>query len=105
MTNRFTSKQLFLPMLALIATMAVTSSLSAQQVITGTVAYGSLFEFDVPANWNGDLVVYAHGIFDPQAALVLPSRTPPVTFRWCFLNCSTAGMPWPHPAGRATATP
>lgn len=46
----------------------------AQQVITGTVADGSLFEFDVPANWNGDLVVYAHGIFDPQAALVLPSK-------------------------------
>lgn len=46
----------------------------AQQVITGTVADGSLFEFDVPTNWNGDLVVYAHGIFDPQAALVLPSQ-------------------------------
>ncbi len=46
----------------------------AQQVITGSVADGSLFEFDVPANWNGDLVVYAHGIFDPQAALILPSQ-------------------------------
>lgn len=47
---------------------------AAQQVITGTVADGSLYEIDVPANWNGDLVVYAHGIFDPQAALVLPSQ-------------------------------
>ena len=47
---------------------------AAQQVITGTVADGSLYEFDVPATWNGDLVVYAHGIFDPQAALVLPSQ-------------------------------
>src|SRR5260370_10251240 len=46
----------------------------AQQVITGSVADGSLFEFDVPANWNGDLVVYAHGIFDPQATLILPSQ-------------------------------
>ena len=57
-----------------LALLAITSPGLAQQVITGTVADGSLFEFDVPANWNGSLVVYAHGIFDPQAALVLPSQ-------------------------------
>jgi hypothetical protein len=74
MMKRFTPHQLFLAMLALFAMMAVTSSLSAQQVITGTVADGSLFELDVPASWNGDLVIYAHGIFDPQALLVLPSQ-------------------------------
>src|SRR5215831_5664186 len=69
----FTSKKFSVPVL-LLALVAMTSPLFAQQVITGTVADGSLYEFDVPANWNGDLVVYAHGIFDPQAALVLPSQ-------------------------------
>ncbi len=59
----------------------LTSLGVAQQVITGSVADGSLFEFDVPANWNGDLVVYAHGIFDPQAALVLPSQDTASDFR------------------------
>ena len=69
----FTSKTFSAPFL-LLALVAMTSPLFAQQVITGTVADGSQFEFDVPANWNGDLVIYAHGIFDPQAALVLPSQ-------------------------------
>lgn len=62
----------FLPVFLVL--IALVSPLSAQRVITGTAADGSLFEFDVPANWNGDLVVFAHGIFDPQAALVLPSQ-------------------------------
>jgi hypothetical protein len=57
---------------ALVGWMPVQAA--AQQVITGTVADGSLYEFDVPVNWNGDLVIYSHGIFDPQAALVLPSQ-------------------------------
>ena len=71
--NRFTSRTSSVLALCL-ALIAFTSSGVAQQVITGTAADGSLFEFDVPANWNGSLVVYAHGIFDPQAALILPSQ-------------------------------
>jgi pimeloyl-ACP methyl ester carboxylesterase len=73
MNHRFTVKVFSVPLI-LLALIAITLPGVAQQVITGTVADGSLFEFDVPANWNGDLVVYAHGIFDPQAALVLPSQ-------------------------------
>jgi pimeloyl-ACP methyl ester carboxylesterase len=69
----FTGKTFSVPCI-LLALVAMTSPLFPQQVITGTVADGSQFEFDVPANWNGDLVIYAHGIFDPQAALVLPSQ-------------------------------
>jgi pimeloyl-ACP methyl ester carboxylesterase len=80
MNHRFTLKT-FSVLLVLIALIAITSPGVAQQVITGTVADGSLFEFDVPANWNGDLVVYAHGIFDPQAALVLPSQDSASDFR------------------------
>jgi|SRR5262245_4167428 len=73
MKQRFTFKTFSVPVV-LLALICLTSLGGAQQVITGTLADGSLFEFDVPANWNGDLVVYAHGLFDPQAALILPSQ-------------------------------
>jgi pimeloyl-ACP methyl ester carboxylesterase len=75
MKQRLAFKTFSVPVVVLALICLTSPSLGvAQQVITGTVADGSLFEFDVPANWNGDLVVYAHGIFDPQAALVLPSQ-------------------------------
>jgi pimeloyl-ACP methyl ester carboxylesterase len=48
----------------------------AQQVVTGTIANGAIFEFDVPANWNGHLWVYAHGVVDPQAPIALPAVGP-----------------------------
>lgn len=74
MKQRLTFKTCSVPFL-LFALITLASS-GVAQVIKGTVADGSLFEFDVPANWNGDLIVYAHGIFDPQAALILPSEDP-----------------------------
>ncbi|HET8922360.1 MAG TPA: hypothetical protein VFN26_05110 [Candidatus Acidoferrum sp.] len=81
MKQRFILRTLSVSVL-LISLSAIPTPLPAQQVITGTVADGSLFEFDVPANWNGGLVVYAHGIFDPQAALVLPSQDLNSDFRF-----------------------
>jgi hypothetical protein len=56
MKHRFIFKTSSVPALWL-ALLAIASPGLAQQVITGTVADGSLFEFDVPANWNGSLVV------------------------------------------------
>lgn len=53
--------------------LAGTSIATAQQVVEGTTAAGALYEFVVPADWNGDLVVYAHGIVDPQAPIARPS--------------------------------
>jgi len=52
----------------------IASPASAQQVITGSMADGSLYEFDVPATWNGDRVVYAHGIW-----WQIPRRSPAET--------------------------
>lgn len=49
---------------------------SAQQVITGTIADGSQYELAMPATWNGILVVYAHGIVDPQAPIAVPDVAP-----------------------------
>jgi len=38
------------------------------QVVTGEIGPGALYGLYLPANWNGDLVVYAHG-YDTQHAL------------------------------------
>ena len=46
---------------------------AAQQHVEGQTGPGSLYAFDVPAVWNGDLVVYAHGIVDPVLPVGLPS--------------------------------
>jgi len=44
----------------------------AQQHVEGQTGPGALYAFDVPAAWNGDLVVYAHGIVDPLLPVALP---------------------------------
>jgi pimeloyl-ACP methyl ester carboxylesterase len=49
-------------------------------VIQGTTASGSTYEFAVPQNWNGNLVVYLHGITDPAYPLMLPSQDPDTDF-------------------------
>jgi pimeloyl-ACP methyl ester carboxylesterase len=41
--------------------------------ITGTGEGGSLYGIDMPAQWNGELVVYAHGIVDPELPVALPT--------------------------------
>jgi pimeloyl-ACP methyl ester carboxylesterase len=48
---------------------------AAAQVSTvvGTGEDGSLYAIDMPAQWNGELVVYAHGIVDPAAPVALPT--------------------------------
>jgi len=57
------------------------SAASAQTVITGTASDGSLYEIVKPANWNGQLVLYAHGIVDPQLPIALPSDSTFLDFR------------------------
>jgi pimeloyl-ACP methyl ester carboxylesterase len=41
--------------------------------IEGTTANGALYEFAVPDEWNGVLVVYAHGIINPYLPVALPT--------------------------------
>jgi pimeloyl-ACP methyl ester carboxylesterase len=48
--------------------------------IQGATASGSAYEFAVPPNWNGNLVVYLHGITDPAYPLMLPSQDPETDF-------------------------
>jgi pimeloyl-ACP methyl ester carboxylesterase len=54
---------------------------SAQQVISGTASDGSLYQFVTPATWNHQLVLYAHGIVDPQEPIALPSDSGFTSFR------------------------
>jgi len=57
------------------------ASATAQNVIDGTAADGSLYEIVTPAIWNHQLVLYAHGIVDPQEPIALPSDSGFTEFR------------------------
>src|SRR4051812_19272541 len=45
----------------------------AQAHYDGTTGPGSRYEIDVPSEWNGDLVLYAHGIVEASLPVVSPS--------------------------------
>ncbi len=57
------------------------ASAKAQQVFNGTADDGSIYQIVLPTNWNQQLVLYAHGIVDPQAPIALPSDAGFVAFR------------------------
>jgi len=46
---------------------------SAQSHYAGVTGPGSTYEIDVPAVWNGDLVLYAHGIVEASLPVAPPS--------------------------------
>ena len=51
-----------------------SGQLSAQvTTIEGQTGEGALYAFAVPAQWNGRLVVYVHGIVDPGAPVAVPT--------------------------------
>jgi len=55
------------------ATRALESSSPIRsQEITGVIGDGADYGIFVPANWNGDVVFYAHGIIPPLAPVALP---------------------------------
>ncbi|HEY0565616.1 MAG TPA: hypothetical protein VGC88_08540 [Terriglobales bacterium] len=59
--------------LLLLSVSILTSAAWTQQIIKGNADNGAIFEIIVPANWNHQLVLYAHGIVDPQLPLSLPN--------------------------------
>lgn len=52
----------------------VAGGAAAQSHYEGAIGPGSSYEIDVPATWNGDLVIYAHGIVQASQPVVLPSQ-------------------------------
>jgi hypothetical protein len=41
--------------------------------VTGEIGPGALYEVSIPENWNGDLVLYAHGYRFREAPVALPN--------------------------------
>jgi hypothetical protein len=58
-----------LSLLSLAILIAVfAGSAEAQQHLTGTLADGATYVIDVPAGWNGTLLLYSHGYVAPGSA-------------------------------------
>lgn len=49
-------------------------SANATRVVDGTTGPGSLYRIVVPDNWNGSLVLYAHGFVTPDQPIALPAE-------------------------------
>jgi len=58
---------------AVVAVFLVCASKLEAQHREGAIGDGSFYAIDVPQPWNGDLIVYAHGIVDPTAPVALPT--------------------------------
>jgi len=53
---------------------ASASAVFAQSHFAGAIGPGSFYEIDVPAAWNGDLVLYAHGIVQADQPVTPPAN-------------------------------
>jgi pimeloyl-ACP methyl ester carboxylesterase len=53
---------------------AVATPATAQSHFSGSIGPGSFYEIDVPAVWNGDLVLYAHGIVQAEEPVAPPAN-------------------------------
>jgi pimeloyl-ACP methyl ester carboxylesterase len=60
-------------LLAVFACAAPAAEVDGQTTFEGIAGEGSAYRIDVPAAWNGSLVLYAHGIVHPDAPVVLPN--------------------------------
>ena len=50
------------------------ASARATQIVDGSTGPGSLYRIVVPDNWNGTLVLYAHGFVTPDQPVALPAE-------------------------------
>jgi len=55
------------------ALLVCTSAVATTQVVEGESWSGAKYLLAVPDNWNGDLVVYAHGFVDTAEPIALPT--------------------------------
>ena len=56
-----------------LASISADRQVAGPQEIQGQIGPGALYSVSIPANWNGDLVIYAHGYFSPLVPVALPS--------------------------------
>lgn len=65
----------FFALLVGVVFFAVSASpVVAQSHFAGAIGPGSFYEIDVPAAWNGDLVLYAHGIVQADEPVAPPAN-------------------------------
>jgi pimeloyl-ACP methyl ester carboxylesterase len=70
---------------------ALPPNAAAQTHFSGSIGPGSFYEIDVPAVWNGDLVLYAHGIVQADLPVEPPaSRDGYDLLRAALLNAGYA---------------
>ncbi|MBI3474579.1 MAG: prolyl oligopeptidase family serine peptidase [Acidobacteria bacterium] len=55
-------------LLTVLLTFALGATAAAQSHLTGTLPDGATYVIDVPANWNGTLLLYSHGYVFPGGA-------------------------------------
>ncbi len=67
------ARSMFRISLALFFAALFALRVDAQQLVQGTTPTGALYAFAVPDDWNGDLIIYGHGIVDPAAPIALPT--------------------------------
>ncbi len=71
--------------LLVIYLLLVAIAVANAQTYSGTAGDSSLFQIIKPANWNHQLVLYAHGIVDPQKPIALPDDAGFVELRAALL--------------------
>lgn len=62
-------------LIAAILLLLCNSIIAAPQIVEGESWNGAKYQLAVPENWNGDLVVYAHGYLDAPYPLEVPTKT------------------------------
>jgi pimeloyl-ACP methyl ester carboxylesterase len=54
--------------------LATTAPAAGWEVVDGSTGPGSLYQMVRPANWNGGLLIYAHGYTSPDVPVALPAE-------------------------------
>src|ERR1039458_6380354 len=65
--------------LTILLIVALCGSAAAQKHLTGSFADGATYVIDVPANWNGTLVLYSHGYVPPGSQNPALDASDPLT--------------------------
>ncbi|MFZ0796975.1 MAG: hypothetical protein WCA13_08530 [Terriglobales bacterium] len=85
---------------AILTTTMLCGGAAAQQHITGTLADGATYVMDIPANWNGNLLLYSHGYVAPGSPNPAEDYPDPYsayyffTKGWAFAGSSYATTGW-----------
>ena len=84
---RRSHKALLVLLATAVAVMAgsVTGAAANPPPETGTID-GANFKIEMPASWNGTLVLYSHGYVTPGSSLVAHDAGDPITAAWLLAN-------------------